>query len=125
MIKEEWEGKRKSRSLTFVRDDREEVEGATLLRRSFGVQVDLLQRAEEKEPGGGAEEGDESGEEESVEKSARVLDEKAGDDGSRDAGKVADEILQAGPLAGSARASENLRDDPGVGNVEAVSGSGE
>ena len=53
-----------------------------------------------------------------------MLDEKAGEDGSGDAGEIADEVLQAGPAAGGARAGENLRDDPGVGNVEAVCGGG-
>ena len=54
-----------------------------------------------------------------------MLDEEAGDDRSGDAGEIADKVLQAGPAAGRARAGENLRDDPGVGNVEAVRGRGE
>ena len=86
---------------------------------------DLFEGAEKKEPGGGAENGHEAGEEKSVNERAGVLDEEAGDDGGGDAGEIADEILQAGPAAGSARSGENLRDDPGVGNVEAVRGGGE
>ena len=90
-----------------------------------GTKRDLFQRAEKEEPGGGAENGHKAGEQEGVNERARVLDEEAGDDGSGDAGEIANEILQAGPAAGSARPGENLRDDPGVGNVEAVHGGGE
>jgi len=84
-----------------------------------------LEGAEEEKPGGGTEDRDETGEEKSVNERASVLDEEAGDDGSGDAGEIADEVLQAGPAAGSARAGENLRDDPGIGNIEAVCGGGE
>jgi len=85
----------------------------------------LFEGAEKEEPGGRAENGHEAGEEEGVNERAGVLDEEAGDHGSGDAGEIANEILQAGPAAGSARPGENLRDYPGVGNVEAVRGSGE
>jgi len=84
-----------------------------------------LKGAEEEEPGGSAENGHEAGEQEGVDERAGVLDEEAGDDGCGDAGEIADEILQAGPAAGRAGAGENLRDDPGVGNVEAVRCGGE
>ena len=84
-----------------------------------------MKGAEEEEPGGSAENGHEAGEQEGVDERAGVLDEEAGDDGCGDAGEIADEILQAGPSAGRAGAGENLRDDPGVGNVEAVRGGGE
>jgi len=84
-----------------------------------------LEGAEEEKPGSGAEDRHETGEEKSVNERAGVLDEEAGDDGSGDAGEIADEVLQAGPAAGRARAGENLRDDPGVGNIEAVRGGGE
>ena len=85
----------------------------------------MFEGAKKEEPGGRAKNGHEAGEEEGVNERAGVLDEEAGDDGSGDAGKIADEILQAGPAAGSARPGENLRDHPGVGNVEAVRGGGE
>lgn len=84
-----------------------------------------MEGAEEEEPRSGAEDGHETSEQEGVNERAGVLDEKAGDDGCGDAGEVADEVLQAGPAAGRARAGENLRDDPGVGDVEAVRGGGE
>ena len=85
----------------------------------------MFEGAKKEEPGGRAKNGHEAGEEEGVNERAGVLDEEAGDDGSGDAGEIADEILQAGPAAGSARPGENLRDHPGVGNVEAVRGGGE
>src|SRR5204863_226654 len=85
----------------------------------------LVERAEQEKPGGGTENGHEAGEKKGVNERPGVLDEEAGDDGSGDAGKIANEILQAGPAAGSARPGENLRDHPGVGNVEAVRGGGE
>jgi len=91
----------------------------------FGTERDLFEGAEKEEPGGGAENGHKAGEEEGVNERAGVLDEEAGDDGRVDSGEIAYEILQAGPAAGSARSGENLRDDPGVGNVEAVRGGGE
>ncbi len=85
----------------------------------------MFEGAEEEEPGGGAEDGHESGEEKSVVERAGVLDEETGDNGSGDACEIADEVLQAGPAAGSAGSGENLRNDPGVGNVEAVCSGGE
>ena len=86
---------------------------------------DLLEWADEEEPGNRAEDGHEAGEEQSVNEGAGMLDEEAGDDRSGDAGEIADKVLQAGPAARSARTGENLRNDPGVGNIEAVRGGGE
>ena len=86
---------------------------------------DLLEGAEKEKPGNRAEDRHETGKEKCINEGAGVLDEEAGDDGSGDAGEIADEVLQAGPTAGRVRAGENLRDDPSVGNVEAVRGRGE
>jgi len=85
----------------------------------------LLEGAEEEKPGGGTEDGHETGKQESVNERTGVLDEEAGDDGRGDSSEIADEILQAGPAAGRARSGENLRDDPGVGDIEAIRGGGE
>src|SRR5262252_1044574 len=89
------------------------------------VERDWLKRAEEEEPGGGAENGNESSEEEGIEEGSGVLDKETGDDGSDNAGEIAGEVLQPSPTAGSGGPSENLRDDPRVGNVEAVCRGGE
>jgi len=103
-----------------------EKESLTWRKRAiYGAKRDLLEGAEEERPGDGTEDGHETGEEKSVNEGAGVLDEEAGDDRSGDSGEIADEVLQAGPAAGGARSGENLRDDPGVGNVEAVRGGGE
>ena len=71
--------------------------------------------ADEEEPGGGAGEGHGGDDDKGPVEMTSALQDKAGDRWSDNAGEIADEILEAGPAAGSDGAGERLSDGPKVG----------
>ena len=84
------------------------------LARLFFVPGDLLYFADQENPGESAGHGDRRHDDEGPVEVAGAVEDEAGDGWSRDAGEIADEILEAGPAARGLGAGEGLRDGPDV-----------
>lgn len=81
---------------------------------------DWLDGADYVDPGEGADDGDDAGDGEGPDEMVGAADEKARERGGQDAGEIANEILEAHPLAGGAGSGEGLRAGEDMGIREAV-----